>query len=65
METLRGTLRLKILIPTPPFLLGLSNKKSEGDVEMMERQERQYWTAIHDEIAISVQKNLEGHYNSA
>jgi hypothetical protein len=38
--TLSGVLRLKILIRTPPFLLGLSNKKSEGDVEMKERLEK-------------------------
>jgi hypothetical protein len=43
--------------------LGLPNEKSEGDDEMMERQERQHWTAIPDEIALSVQKKLEGNYN--
>jgi len=34
------TLRLKILIHRPPFLLGLSNKKKEGDAEMRKWQER-------------------------
>ena len=36
-----GTLLLvNILIRTLPFLLGLSNKKSEVDVEMKELQEK-------------------------
>jgi hypothetical protein len=48
-----GTLRLKILIRTHPFLLDLSNKKSEGNDEMMERQERQHLTAIQAEITFS------------
>jgi hypothetical protein len=49
-----GTFRFKILIRTPPFLLGLSNKKAEGDVEMKELQEREVRTAIQDESAFSV-----------
>jgi hypothetical protein len=43
--------------------LGLAKEKYKGDVEMMERQERQHWTAIQDEIALSAQKILEGTYN--
>jgi hypothetical protein len=43
--------------------LVLAKEKCKGDVEMMERQERQHWTAIQDEIAFSAQKKLEGNYN--
>jgi hypothetical protein len=49
-----GTLLLlKILIRTPRFSVGLPNEKYEGDVEMMERQERQHRTAIQAGITFS------------
>jgi hypothetical protein len=58
-----GTSRLKTLICTPPFLLGWSNIKSEGDDEMMERQEKQVRIAIQAEITFSARKKFKGDYN--
>jgi hypothetical protein len=34
----------------------LPNKKSKGDVEIKDRQERQHWTAIQGEIAFSARQ---------
>ena len=48
-----GTLLLLNFICIPPFLLGLPNKKIEGDAKMMQRQTRQVRAAIQDEIAFS------------
>jgi hypothetical protein len=40
----------------------MAKEKYKGDVEMMKRPERQHWTAIQYEIALSAQKKSEGNY---